>query len=306
MNVDTAIAGLGITEMGKVYGRTSADFAADAVRRAVDDAGLALTDLDGLLVNSGVGGGLGIDLAARLGLFDLPLLSAVNTFGSTASGMVQLASFAIAAGHTNAVACVFGDAPLREAVRTGEMYSGRGGPYRGLRGLSGIAGLSSAPSTYALAARRHMDAYGTNEDHFAAVAVAQRDWARDNPQAQMREPITVDDHHASRWVVGAAAAPRLLPGVERRASPSSSPPRNVPATSGSHPCTCGDGASAIPATRWNAGASGGCAPAPPSRGGPRIAARRRRAVRHRRGRALRLLHLHRDRVARGLRLLREG
>ena len=86
MDVDAAIAGLGITEMGKVYGRTSADFAADAVRRAVDDAGLGLADLDGLLVSAGVGGGLGIDLAARLGLYDLPLLSSVNSFGSTAAG----------------------------------------------------------------------------------------------------------------------------------------------------------------------------------------------------------------------------
>jgi acetyl-CoA acetyltransferase len=197
---ETAIAGLGITEMGKVYGKTSADFAAEAVGLAVRDAGLALTDLDGLLINAGVSGGLGIDLAARLGLYDLALLSAVNAYGSTASAMVQLASFAIAAGHATTIACVFGDAPLRETTRTGEMYSGGSGPRRGLRGLSGVAGLSGAPSTYALAARRHMHAYGTNEDHFAAVAVSQRDWARDNAHAQMRDPITVDDHHASRWV----------------------------------------------------------------------------------------------------------
>jgi acetyl-CoA acetyltransferase len=201
VDVDAAIAGLGITEMGKVYGRTSTDFAADAVRRAVDDAGLGLADLDGLLVSAGVGGGLGIDLAARLGLHDLPLLSSVNSFGSTAAGAVQLASFAIAAGHATTVACVFADAPLTQSARTGDMYAGRGGPQRGLRSLSAVAGLSSAPSTYALAARRHMEAYGTNEDQFAAVAVSQRDWARDNPVAQMRDPITVQDHHASRWVV---------------------------------------------------------------------------------------------------------
>ena len=73
-----------------------------------------------------------------------------------------------------------------------------GGPQHGLRGLHGAAGLNSAPSTYALAAVAHA-AYGTNEDHFAAVAVS-RDWARDNPTAQMRDPITVADHHTSRWV----------------------------------------------------------------------------------------------------------
>ena len=49
-----AIAGLGLTEMGKVYGRSSTSLAAEAVRGAVADAGLALTDLDGLLVSSGI------------------------------------------------------------------------------------------------------------------------------------------------------------------------------------------------------------------------------------------------------------
>jgi predicted naringenin-chalcone synthase len=39
--------------MGKVYGRTPAQFAVDAVRRATEDAGLALADLDGLMVNPG-------------------------------------------------------------------------------------------------------------------------------------------------------------------------------------------------------------------------------------------------------------
>ena len=222
MHVDAAIAGLGITEMGKVYGKTSADFAADAVRLAVADAGLTLDQLDGLLINAGVSGGLGIDLAARLGLSDLPLLSAVNAYGSTASGMVQLASFAIAAGQATTVACVFGDAPLHEAGRTGEMYGARSGPRQGLRGLSNVAGLNGAPSTYALAARRHMEAYGTNEEHFAAVAVAQRDWARDNP-------TRADPRRRSRWRTTTTRAGLPSPSVcstavssRTAASPSSS------------------------------------------------------------------------------------
>ena len=47
----TSIAGLGMTELGKVYGRSPRRLAADAVRLAVADAGLALGDLDGLLVS---------------------------------------------------------------------------------------------------------------------------------------------------------------------------------------------------------------------------------------------------------------
>lgn len=54
MNITpTAIAGLGMTQLGKVYGRTPAEFAVEAVTRAAADAGLALADIDGLLVNPG-------------------------------------------------------------------------------------------------------------------------------------------------------------------------------------------------------------------------------------------------------------
>ena len=199
---EVAIAGLGITEMGKVYGRSAPDFADEAVRLAVEDAGLELSDLDGLLVNPGLSGGLDITLASRLGLHDLPLLSSMNAFGSTASVMVMTAAFAIAAGQATTVACVFADATLQPSSRTGDAYAGPGAgrQLKGVRALGSAAGLRGAPTMYALAARRHMHAYGTNEDHFAAVAVSQRDWAADNEHAQMREPMTVEDHHNSRWI----------------------------------------------------------------------------------------------------------
>jgi acetyl-CoA acetyltransferase len=46
-----------------------------------------------------------------------------------------------------------------------------------------------------------MGLYGTTSDHLGAVAVAERQWAAMNPIAQHREPITLEDYHASRWVV---------------------------------------------------------------------------------------------------------
>ncbi len=53
---------------------------------------------------------------------------------------------------------------------------------------------------YALAARRHMQRYGTTSEQLGAVAVAQRQWAAGNPLAQHRDVITIDDHQRSRWV----------------------------------------------------------------------------------------------------------
>ncbi|MGW0948905.1 thiolase family protein [Streptomyces sp. NPDC002623] len=194
------IAGLGITETGKVYGRSAADFAADAVRRAAEDAGLALSDLDGLLTSSGVSDGVGLSLQTELGLRDLRLLSEMQAYGSTAGGMVQYAAMAVRAGMAEAVACVFADAPLKEKSSTGAAYSGAGRGTHGWAGLTAAAGMMSATPRYALAARRHMDTYGTTSEQLAHIAVAQRAWAGMNPRAQFRAPITVEDHQASRLI----------------------------------------------------------------------------------------------------------
>jgi acetyl-CoA acetyltransferase len=194
-----AVVGLGLTDMGKVYGRSASDFAVDAVRRAAADAGLAMGDIDGLLINPGMSGGLGIDLAQRLGLQDLKLLAQMNTFGATAGVMIQTAAMAVISGTVNTVACVFADAPLAPTTRTGDMYHAAGGRV-GFSALAGHYGVTGAAPMYALGARRHMEAFGTTTEQFGAVAVSQRRWAINNPLAQMRDPITLEDHQSSRWI----------------------------------------------------------------------------------------------------------
>src|SRR5690606_33224296 len=70
----------------------------------------------------------------------------------------------------------------------------------GWRGITAAGGMYSANTYYALAARRHMAKYGTTNDHFGAIAVAQRQWAEMNPLAQFRTPLTLDEYHSSRWI----------------------------------------------------------------------------------------------------------
>jgi acetyl-CoA acetyltransferase len=56
------------------------------------------------------------------------------------------------------------------------------------------------PTSYALAAARHMHQYGTTRAQLAEIAVAARNWARLNPEAFAREPLTVDEVLASRMI----------------------------------------------------------------------------------------------------------
>jgi acetyl-CoA acetyltransferase len=195
-----AIAGLGMTETGKVYGQTAQQFAVEAVHRAAADAGLELSDIDGLLVSAGVTNSVNMSLQIDLGLRDLRLLTQVQAFGSTAGAMVQYAAMAIEAGMVDTVACVFADAPLQPGRSTGAAYMHRAEP-QGWPGLREASGFANPSTLYALAARRHMLAFGTTSEQFGAVAVAQRAWAAMNPLAQLRKPISIADHQASRFVV---------------------------------------------------------------------------------------------------------
>ena len=92
---NAAIVGLGVTGMGKIYGRTTADFAAEAIGLALDDAGLAKSDIDGLLLNGN--GNLDMDprLQFALGFEDLSMMNSMRAAGSTVGSMVQYASLAL-------------------------------------------------------------------------------------------------------------------------------------------------------------------------------------------------------------------
>src|SRR5262245_57397726 len=174
---ETAIVGLGMTELGKVYDRSPRKFAADAVRAAVVDAGLSLADLDGLIVSSGMSGSPSIEVARALGLRDLRLLTHMSSYGATAVAMVSYAATMIESGAASTVACVFADAPLQPEQSVGSAYHRDADEWHGVSGLQAALGFRSVNAFYALATRRHMQRYGTTSEQLGAIAVATRDWA---------------------------------------------------------------------------------------------------------------------------------
>ncbi|HUO03935.1 MAG TPA: thiolase family protein [Candidatus Binataceae bacterium] len=209
LRAKTAIAGLGQTKMGKVFDHPSpTGYVVDAIRLALDDAGLKKTDLDGLLVNPGIVWSnstmASVTLQQVMGLRDLRLSATMNLGGATAGAMIMYAAQSIAAGMARAVACVFADSPLKPPAPAGERKEGggSGAAYAFARGLEAAYGQYGVNAQYAFVARRHMSRYGTTSDQLGAVAVAQRQWANMNPAAQFCDtPLTMADYHASRWVV---------------------------------------------------------------------------------------------------------
>ncbi len=201
MTTGLAIAGLGMTPMGKVYGRSAAGLAADAIAAALTDAGLDVHDLDGLLVNGNRSPDMSPMLQGRLGLRDLGAFAVMSAYGSTVGTMLQYAAHLVASERARAVALVYADAPLAAPGSSGHAYASRSDDRRGLAGLKLGYGLSGPNGEYAMAARRHMHRFGTTSEQLGAIAVSTRAWATLNPVAQMRTPITVADHQASRMIV---------------------------------------------------------------------------------------------------------
>jgi acetyl-CoA acetyltransferase len=196
-----AIVGLGLSELGKVYDQSAQQMAATAIRRAVDDAGLQLGDVDGLLLSSGAKADLDPQFAGLvLGLYELSMLASVNSFGASAGVMVAAAARAIADGTASTVVCVFADRPLQQDRRAGDAWKSSSAELSGYRGWQVAGGAVTPNLVYAMAARRHMELYGTTTEQLGAIAVAQRAWAAGNPLAQFREPMTLEDHQSSPWI----------------------------------------------------------------------------------------------------------
>lgn len=200
----SAIAGLGFSRMSREDIGTARDLALEAVIGAVEDAGLALGDLDGLLLcrsPSAPLSDLPLRLRKDLALGDLRLLESVQLEGASSVGAIQHASLAIRHGLARAVACVFSDAPLKPGRSSGSAAYNRVMPLSGIEDWEGRYGLFGAAGPYALAASRYLAQFGLAERHLGAYVVAGRRWAGKNPLAFQRKPLSMDDYLSSRPVV---------------------------------------------------------------------------------------------------------
>lgn len=199
-----AVSGLGMTEMTRGGELSARRLAVEACRRAVADAGLSPCDIDGLSVaHSPIVScrEVGMDLQDVLGLADLTLITDVHAGGASAGQAVQTAALHVAAGLATHVLCVFADAMLDQgATRSGDAFAVPV-PHGHVDGWEAAHGLFGAVASYGLAARRHMALYGTTTRHLGAVATTARAWARGNPAAVARGPMTLEDHAHSPWVV---------------------------------------------------------------------------------------------------------
>jgi acetyl-CoA acetyltransferase len=194
-----AIVGIGQTEFSKNSGRTELQLACEAVRAALDDAGLTPADVDGLVTFS-QDTTEEMELGRNLGFDEITMFSRVTYGGGAAAATVQQAAMAITSG---AAECVVVYRAFNE--RSGLRFGNIGGSLSTMPlWLSWYApfGLLSPASWVSVHARRYMHEYGVTNADFGRIAVVDRYHASTNPDAWFYgRPITIDDHQASPWVV---------------------------------------------------------------------------------------------------------
>ncbi len=199
----TRIVGAAISDYPVTPNLTELDHHVLAIRNALDDCGLSLRDVDGLIIASGGFGGLNpMGLAEYLGIRPT-FVDGLSVGGSSFVYHAARAALAVGTGLCEVAVVAMGQTG-KSGGRPGRGMRGGGGPPRPPQGFGSffwdsLAGLPLI-GAYAMAARRHMHTYGTTSEDLAEIAVAARYHATMNPKAQYQDPITVDDVLSSRWV----------------------------------------------------------------------------------------------------------
>ncbi|MBQ0867930.1 lipid-transfer protein [Streptomyces smyrnaeus] len=196
-----AVVGIGATEFSKDSGRSELKLAVEAVRAALEDAGLAPGDVDGMVTFT-MDTSPEITVAQAAGIGELSFFSRVHYGGGAACATVQQAALAVACGLAETVVCyrAFNE---RSGRRFGSGVQQREPSAEGAAlGWSLPFGLLTPASWVAMAAQRYLHTYGLPPEVFGHVAVADRKYAATNPAAYFYgKPLTLAEHAASRWIV---------------------------------------------------------------------------------------------------------
>jgi acetyl-CoA acetyltransferase len=221
VNTAVAFVGVGQTEFARaIPGKSRLRLEVEAASAAVRDAGLKMSDIDGVLIwndgNSSDKPRYHIQFSEHLGIYEKGICLSTLCSGASAGISVELARWALQSGRCNYVLAV-GSMKGSEHYRARRMpgLAGRlvdvgavdvpvfsdGAGERGQnphsKEFDQPFGVFGAPTHYGAVARRHMHEFGTTIEQISAVAVAHRHNASLNPDAVYRKPITVKDVLAS-------------------------------------------------------------------------------------------------------------
>lgn len=197
-----AIVGIGATEFSKNSGRSELRLAVEAILSALEDAGIDRAEVDGLSTYT-MDNNPEIEVFRNIGGRQLKFFSRIHYGGGAACAPIMQAAMAVATGVAEVVVC-YRAMNERSQYRFGTGYTPPPVPNAESAhyGYYVPFGLISPASWVAMSAQRYMYETGATSEDFGRVSVACRRHAANNPAAWFyQQPISLEDHQASRWIV---------------------------------------------------------------------------------------------------------
>ena len=202
------ITGIGQSKVGRPSERTPLQLTLDACLQAIDDAGLEVDEINGLINHFGKvtqGGGISpvgtVEMMLALGIAPV-WTNPSSAEGPGHMGAIFQAVMAIATGLCRHV-LVFrtvGQATARLASRSSTLLTGNRERVDGGNAFFVPFHAHSPANMWALYAQAYFDKYGVGPEQLGWVAVNGRRMAALNPNAIYRQPITLDDYLAARMI----------------------------------------------------------------------------------------------------------
>lgn len=186
------IAGVGNTKYGKLPGRSSESLTVEAIRNAIQDAGINKREVDAVLTKAPTSNFellYSTRISEHLGIVPKVTATIDNAGASTASA-VAYAAMCIEQGQCSVAVVSYGDNPL----------TGSRDFYARPAGETEAYGMFGAVSGYAMITQRYLHKFGKTSVDLAPIPIGDRKWAGMNPNALFQKPITLEEHQASRYV----------------------------------------------------------------------------------------------------------
>jgi len=193
MRGSVAIVGVAESdELGRLPHKSSLQLHMEATHNALADAGLKKSDIDAVFTS---GRNTANDVPEYLGIRPR-FVDGTQVGGCSFILHVEHAMAAINAGLCEVALITHGESGYSRIA----MPAPRWGDDSTNNQFELPYGPSGPATGYGMLATRHMHEFGTTSEQLAEVAVATRKWAAMNPQAAMRDPLTIDDVLSSRLI----------------------------------------------------------------------------------------------------------
>jgi acetyl-CoA acetyltransferase len=192
---NVSIAGVGFSPFSRQSGRSVLSLALEAARNAIEDAGVAPSEVDGVATFAWQNDSVPAQaVATGLALPGATYLLDLSMGGQAPSFLVMHAAMAVSSG-------------LADTVLVYRAMNGRSGQRVGSHRTAGGAssyrlpvGLSAYPQLIAQWARRYMIETGATDEDLAAVPIAQRRWAAMNERALVTAPLDLDGYRSAPMI----------------------------------------------------------------------------------------------------------